>query len=566
MPPAPDDLTPGQPGEGPVGGDDARRSHTRGNGAENGDGRAQWADSRSPDRDEHATQPLDHPGQTLFGRPPPARRRSLPSTLAWIAAAVVAAILIGWGVSKLIPAKGGPGGPGGFGGGRGQVTVSTAKATLGTMPIQFQALGTVTPLATVTVHTRIAGVLDKVDFHEGQMVRVNQRLALVDPRPYAIAVKQAQGQLLKDQAALDNAKLDLQRFTTLVAEDSISKQTRDTQAALVKQLEGTVLSDQANLDNAKLNLAYCTVVSPVAGRVGLRHVDPGNFVQTGDANGIVAVTQISPIDVQFTLPEDDVPTVTRRLGQGAVLPVTVLDRASVNTLGQGALTALDNEVDPTTGTVKVKARFANVDGALFPAQFVNVNVLVDNLQNVVLAPTAAIRHGAPGDFVFVLSVADRTAHMRPVKLGPTTGETTAILSGLNAGETVITAGGDRLKDGAHVMLPGDRPQFGGAGGGRGGGRGGRGHWRGGQGGQGQGGQGGGYGGYGGQGQSDQAGGAPSSEAAPSAPQGGAPQSGPHAGWGGHGGKWQGRHRNDQSGGQNGGGQGAGSQGGGSGGL
>ncbi len=508
--PAPDDLTPGKPGEGPVG-------------------------ERSP----------DHSGQTMFGRLPPARRRSMVSTAVWIVIAVIAAVLIGWGASKLIPAKGGPGaagGRGGPGGGRGQVTVSTATAQLGDMPIEFQALGTVTPLAMVTVHTRIAGVLQKVDFHEGQMIRANQRLALVYPRPYQIALKQAQGQLLKDQAQLQNAQLDLKRYQTLVSQDSISRQTADTQAALVKQDQGVVMTDEAAVANARLNLEYCTITAPVAGRVGLRHVDPGNFVQTGDANGIVAITQLSPIDVVFTLPEDDVPAVTRRLGQGATLPVSVLDRSNVNTLGQGAISALDNQIDPTTGTVKVKARFANVDGALFPSQFVNVKVLVDNLHNVVLAPTAAIRHGAPGDFVFTLTVADRTAHMRPVKLGPSNGEITAILSGLNAGETLITAGGDRLRDGGKVMLPGDRPQFGG-----GGGRGGR-H-------RGQGGQG-------------QGGGAPDQGGA-QAPQGAAPQAGQappggaqgqHGQWQGKGkGNWQGHRRRDQNGQGGGGGQdGAGS--------
>lgn len=543
MPPGSDDLTP-RPG------DEAERK-PRGNGGDGaagaGDGPRTWADARTPTQDERTTRPEEGPGHTLFGRPPPPRKRPPASTLIWIAAAVLAAILIGWGASKLLPAKSGPGGRGGGFGGRGQVTVSTARVELGDMPIQFEALGTVTPLATVTVHSRIAGVLQRVDFHEGQMVRVGQRLALVDPRPYRIALKQAQGQLLKDQAALQNAQLDLKRYQTLLAEDSIARQQVDTQAALVKQDQGVVLTDEAAVANAKLNLDYCTITSPVAGRVGLRRVDPGNYVQTGDANGIVAVTEISPIDVVFTLPEDDVPAVTRRLGQGAVLPVSVFDRAGTNQIGQGALAALDNQIDPTTGTVKVKARFANVDGALFPSQFVNVKVLVDSLTSVVLAPTAAIRHGAPGDYVFVLSVADRTAHIRPVKLGPTNGETTAILSGLEAGETVITAGGDRLRDGAHVMLPGDRPQFGGAGarGGRGGRH--RGQWDG-------------QGGRGGQGQ----GGDQSGQAAPAAPGQAGQQPGGPGGWQGRHGQWQGgqgqggwrrRHPNGQNGGDQSGGAG-----------
>jgi multidrug efflux system membrane fusion protein len=442
-----------------------------------------WAENRTSDRlDPNAPGDRSSIG-TLFGRVPPPSRRSMVSTAIWIVVAVAALLLLAWGAKLMIPVKNGPGGSGRGPGGRGQVTVSTAQVQSGDMPIQFEALGTVTPLATVTVHSRIAGVLEKVDFREGQPIRAGQRLALVDPRPYAIALKQAQGQLAHDQALLANAKLDLQRYTTLLSQDSIAKQQVDTQAALVKQDEGVVTADEAQVANARLNLDYCTVTSPVTGRVGLRHVDPGNFVQTSDANGIVTVTQISPIDVVFTLPEDNVPTVNRRLSQGAQVPVTVYDRADVVQLAVGALTALDNQIDTSTGTLKVKARFANADGALLANQFVNARVLVDTLHNVALVPTAAIRHGAPGDYVFTLT-SDRTAHVRPVKLGPTNGETTAILDGLSPGETVITAGGDRLRDGAKVMLPGDRPQMGG------GGRGGWGHRRGQGGGQGwQGGQG-----------------------------------------------------------------------------
>jgi multidrug efflux system membrane fusion protein len=357
------------------------------------------------------------------------------------------------------PAAFAHGGRGGHGGGF-TTTVGIAKAQIGSIPITVDALGTVTPLANVTVRTRIAGVLEAVDFHEGQMVKKGQRLALVDPRPYQVAVEQAQGQLAHDEAALANARLDLKRYQTLLSQDSISSQQVDTQAAVVKQDEGQVVADKAALDNAKLNLAYCTITSPVDGRIGLRKVDPGNFVQTGDANGVVVVTTVAPIDIEFTLPEDYLPQLQARLRAGAKLPVTAFDRARVTQLAQGEFLTLDNQVDTTTGTVHAKARFKNADGSLFPNQFVNVRVLVDTLNNVVTIPTSAVRHGAPGDFVYTVSP-DKTAHVRVVKLGPEAGESIAVLSGLNPGETVVTEGGDRLKDGGQVLLPGDRPHFGG---------------------------------------------------------------------------------------------------------
>jgi multidrug efflux system membrane fusion protein len=427
-------------------------------------------------------------GHTLFGRPPPPRKRSIPRLAIWIVGVIALALLLAWGLSHL---KGGApaGGPGGAGGGRrGQTTVGTAKASLADVPITFDALGTVTPVANVIVRSQINGTLMRVLFREGQLVRAGQLLAEIDQRPYDIALKQAQGQLLRDQAQLDNAKLDLKRFQTLAAQDSIARQQVDTQAALVKQLQGTVLSDEAQVSSARLNITYCHITAPVSGRVGLRHVDPGNLVSTGDANGVVTVTQIDPIDVVFAIPEDNVPTVTRRLGAGATLPVTAFDRSRTQQLAVGTLSALDNQVDTTTGTVKVKARFANVGATLFAAQFVNVRVMVDSLKNTVVVPTSAVRHGAPGDFVYTMTDAKggHTAHMRVIKPGPVMGENTAILTGLEAGEVVITEGGDRIKDGAPVLLPGESQRPGGAGGRRGG-RGGAG---------GQGGQGGARGKYG----------------------------------------------------------------------
>ena len=462
---------------------DAGEDHGRDLSARTEGSRAEWSEGSAGGGYDHS----------IFGRPPPPKRRSLASTLIWVVAVVILAILLAWGLSKLQAGghAGGPGGPGGGRGGggfgRGATTVGTARATVGQAPIEFDALGTVTPVANVIVRTRIEGTLDRVTFHEGQMVRAGQMLAEVDPRPYEVALKQAQGTLARDEAQLANARLDLNRYSTLVREDSASRQQLDTQSALVKQLQGTVLSDEASVASARLNLQYCRITAPVTGRVGLRHVDPGNIVQTGDANGVVTVTQVNPIDVVFAVPEDTLPQITRRLASGARIPVVAYDRSHTTELDSGELSAVDNQIDTTTGTVKVKARFANVSGNLFAAQFVNVRVRVNTLDNIIIVPASAVRHGAPGDFVYTLTMPDHTAHVRIVKPGPQIGDTIAILTGLEAGETVITDGGDRLSDGSKVMLPGERPQFGGHGG-RGGGAGKR---RGGRGGGGAGGGGGG---------------------------------------------------------------------------
>jgi multidrug efflux system membrane fusion protein len=419
------------------------------------------SDDATPDgtplhADSSAATPGQSRGEYLYGRAPPPKRMRWPLVVAGIVGVIILALAVGWGVSKLA------GGGAAAGPRRPQVTVGTATATVGNIPIILEALGTVTPVANVTVQSRIAGTLDRVEFHEGQVVRAGQLLAVIDPRPSQVALQQAQGQLLKDQASLADAKLDLDRYATLVKQDSIARQTYDTQVALVKQDEGAVVADQANVNNAKLNLTYCYVTSPVAGRVGLRHVDPGNYVTPGSSTGVVTVTEVSPIDVVFTLPEDNLPQVTKRLGAGASLPVTVYDRSDTLQLAQGALIAVDNLIDPTTGTVKVKARFANLDGSLFGSQFVNARMLVDTLQNVVVVPTAAVRHGAPGDFVYVVGTQNghHIALMRAVKTGPATGDSTSIQSGVNAGDVVVTAGGDRLKDKAPVMLPGDKPPTG----------------------------------------------------------------------------------------------------------
>jgi multidrug efflux system membrane fusion protein len=337
---------------------------------------------------------------------------------------------------------------------RGDAPQAVGVATVGTgdLPIELNALGTVTPLATVTVQTQINGLLMEVGYKEGQMVHRGDFLAQIDPRPYQAALASAQGTLAKDQAVLRQAQVDLARYQTLNRQDSIARQTFEDQVWIVHQDEGTVQVDQAAVDTQKLNLSYCRIVSPIDGRVGLRLVDAGNYVQTGSSTGLVVVTQTQPITVIFTLPEDALPAVLKRVHAGASLPVTVLDRSNTTQLGTGTLETVDNQVDTTTGTVKLRASFANADETLFPSQFVNTKLLVDTLHDAVVIPNAAIQTGAPGTYVYLLN-ANNTVSVRPVKTGPTDGQKTAITSGLAAGDKIVIDGVDRLRDGAPVMVP-----------------------------------------------------------------------------------------------------------------
>ncbi|MBB3210822.1 multidrug efflux system membrane fusion protein [Herbaspirillum sp. Sphag1AN] len=345
-----------------------------------------------------------------------------------------------WGGGKRGP--GGPGGPG-------VSPVGVAVAKKSDVNIYLTGLGTVTPIATSTVRTRVDGELKKLHFKEGQLVKQGDLLAELDPRTYQVAVTQAEGQLERDRALLDAAKIDLKRYRTLLAQDSIASQQVDTQAALVKQYEGTVKNDQGNLDSARLQLTYSRVTAPVTGRVGLRQVDLGNIVNSSDTTGIVIITQLQPITAVFTIPEDNIPAVNKQLQAGKQLPAEAWDRDQKNKLDKGVILTIDNQVDTSTGTVKLKAQFPNADYGLFPNQFVNIRMLLDTLSGATVIPTAAIQRGSQGQFVYVVKP-DNTVTVRVIKTGPTEGDVTSINDGVAVGETVVVDGIDRLREGAKV--------------------------------------------------------------------------------------------------------------------
>lgn len=392
---------------------------------------------------------------TLPQRDAPPQADALPQTKArrrfgWsplIFVLLVALVSAGWWIrpQETAPAGGrrGLGGP---------VPVAAATVETGALPVTLTALGTVTAITTVTVRSQITGRLTGIFFKEGQDVKAGDALAEVDPRPYEAALKQAQGQLARDQAQLRNAQLDLTRFKTLVTKNAASQQSVDTQDALVQQYTGTVEMDQAQVRTAELNLEYCHIVAPVSGRLGIRLVDMGNFVQGGDSTGIVVITQLKPITVVFSLPEDAVPAVVRRMAGGAELPVTVYDRNRRAKIATGRLTTIDNQVDVTTGTVKLKAEFANDDNALFPNQFVNVDLLVNTLPSAIIIPSAAVQRGAPGTYVYVIGT-DNTVSVRKIALGPSANDKVSITDGLKPGEKVVVDGADKLREGAKVTEP-----------------------------------------------------------------------------------------------------------------
>lgn len=404
------------------------------------------SDSKTAARREDPTTPPHRPIPPSSEPPPPALRRKRWPWVVLAAAAAVAIYLLVSSHSRTqanaaaVKAKAAASAP---------VPVVAAAARTGEIPVYLTGLGSVTALNTAVVKSRVDGQLFRIDFHEGQMVKEGQLLAELDPRPFQVQLMQAQGQKAKDEAALQNAKVDLNRYQILMKEDAIPKQQLDTQAAVVKQDEAAVQSDEAQVESAKLNLAYCRIAAPIAGRVGLRLVDTGNIVHASDANGIVMINEVQPITVIFTIAADRLPQVLQQMHTGRQLQVDAFDRDLKNRLASGTLAAVDNQIDQTTGTVRLRAVFPNQEDALFPSQFVNARLLVDTLRNTVLVPTAAIQRSPTQIFVYHVKP-DQTVETRNVVVQLTEGDTTALRGGLAPGEVVVIDGVDRLRPGMKV--------------------------------------------------------------------------------------------------------------------
>lgn len=375
----------------------------------------------------------------------------------WLALAglllLLFAALVAWRLSTLNSQSNARPRSGRRGGTTQPVGVTTVRAR--DIRVVLDELGTVTPLATITVQPQLSGLLMKLGFEEGQVVNKGALLAQIDSRPYEVALHQYEGQLERDQAALKEAQVDLERYRGLLKQDAIASQTVEDQVWQVHQDEGTVRLDQAQVDAQKLNLVYCNITSPVTGRVGIRLVDPGNYIQVGATTGIVVVTQTDPISVLFNVPEDSVPPVLKQLQSGQSLQVAVFDRANVSQLATGTLKAVDTQIDTTTGTVKMRGVFANSDGVLYPQQFVNVRLLVNTLHDVPAVPRNAVQYGSAGSFVYVVG-GDDTVRVRSVQLGAQDGDLMAVQHGLAPGERVVTDGADQLRDGVHVSIVGER--------------------------------------------------------------------------------------------------------------
>ncbi|WP_217473993.1 MdtA/MuxA family multidrug efflux RND transporter periplasmic adaptor subunit [Stutzerimonas stutzeri] len=344
-----------------------------------------------------------------------------------------------------------PGGHAAFGAFGGPTPVRVAAVEQGRFEVYAKALGTVTPLNTVNVRSRVAGELVEVRFEEGQRVKAGDLLAVIDPRPYEVALQQAEGTLKQNRALLENAQVDLKRYRGLFADDSIAKQTLDTQQALVNQYQGTLAANQAAVNEAKLNLQFTQIRAPIDGRVGLRQLDQGNLVAANDTTPLVVITQTQPMAISFTLPESELPPVISRFRRGDELAVQAWDRGERVLLGEGVLQSVDNLIDATTGTLKMKARFDNEAELLIPNQFVNVRLRVETLDNAVLMPSAALQFGARGNYAYVVGE-DSKVELRVLEVGPSNGDKTVVTKGLSVGERIVMEGTDRLRDGSEVEV------------------------------------------------------------------------------------------------------------------
>jgi multidrug efflux system membrane fusion protein len=381
------------------------------------------------------------------------RPQAAPKSHLWIWILAIVLIAGGYwyfrGRTSQAGAAGGPGGAGGGPKGVLAVPVVVATAQKGDLPVFFNGLGTVTAFNTVTVRSRIDGQLLNVSFKEGQLVEAGQVLAEIDPRPYQVQLDQALGQLAKDEAQLKDAQVNLERYRLLFKEGVIAKQQLDTQGASVGQFDGAIRTDKANIDSAKLNLVYCRITAPITGRVGLRLVDAGNMVHATDASGLLVITQLQPISVLFSLPQDQLPAVYSKLRAGQQLTVDAFDRDNILKVASGKLLTIDNQIDATTGTYKLKSTFSNSDNALFPNQFVNVHLLVDTKKNVVIVPSTAVLRGAQGTYVYAVGT-DNVVKVRNIVIAESTGDVTGVSSGIAPGDAVVTDGQDKLQDGSKV--------------------------------------------------------------------------------------------------------------------